>query len=353
MKTSDFNYNLPEKLIARYPLPERAASRLLVLHRDSGDVEHRSFSDVPDLLVPGDLLLLNDTRVIPARLLGRKKQTGGKVEALVIRKVADEGERELWQCIIKSSKGLKQGGVLVFGDAKDNGNGNLEAHAVEKDENGLWTLLFSPGDVLERVKAIGEIPIPPYLNRRAEDIDTLRYQTVFARRDGAVAAPTAGLHFDESMLSGIKKKGVDVRHVTLHTGPATFMPVRVDDVTDHTVPEEFYSIGPEVADLIVKAKQENRRVVAVGTTVTRAVESAFKAGVAEEPVLEGGTSLTIFPGYEFNVISALITNFHLPCSTLLMLVSAFAGREVVLSAYEQAVEREYRFFSYCDCMILL
>ena len=352
MKPSDFDYSLPEELIARYPLADRSGSKLLVLRKDTGALEHKKFADITKELKPGDLLLLNDTRVIPARVIG-KKESGGRVEILAIQKIDNTSkERELWQCMVKSSKGLKPGGKIFF----DNG---LWAEAIRKDEQGIWTLAFSGGaegaaqvNLVDALWEQGEVPLPPYLGREAEPLDKDRYQTVFAKREGAVAAPTAGLHFTEEIISELKTSGVQVEYVTLHTGLATFMPIRGDDAFDHTVPEERYEVSERAAKAIERTKREGGRVVAVGTTVTRTVETVFKDGFSGS-ALKGGTSLFIYPGFEFKVVDALLTNFHLPCSTLIMLVSAFAGKENVMKAYKEAIDLKYRFFSYGDCMLVV
>lgn len=338
MDLKDFTFDLPERLIAQEPLPERDSSRLMTLSRKDGSLSHRLFMDFPGLLRPGDLLVLNDTKVIPTRLLG-VKPTGGRVELLLVEKTSSAPEE--WKCLAKPAKGLKPGTIVLFDDG-------VEAEMTGQDEEGLTTCRFSAPLDLER---IGRVPLPPYIRRQATDADSSRYQTVFAGSEGAVAAPTAGLHFTGKLLDEIRARGVEVRALTLHTGPGTFMPVRVENIKEHRMMKERYRIDQGVFSSVVKAKEEGRRVVAVGTTSTRALEAAFATGF-DNPALEGSTGLFIYPGYSFRVVDALLTNFHLPESTLLMLVCAFACREFVLEAYRQAVGMEYRFFSYGDAMFI-
>jgi len=336
----DFEFDLPEGLIAQYPLPERDSSRLMTLSRSTGEFSHASFRDLPDFLRKGDLLILNDTKVLPARLIG-KKSSGGKVEVLLIERLlkTDDG-REEWACLIRNSKGLKEGSFLFF---------NTEAEVRGFDEKaGLWRVSFKDGP---HYKEAGRIPLPPYIRREPEECDKIRYQTVFAGEEGAVAAPTAGLHFTDKLLNELREKGVETRFITLHTGPGTFMPVRVTDVREHKMHGERYAINEAACEAIKKAKAEGRRVIAVGTTSTRALEAAFRD--FDEPELSGTTDIFIYPGFRFRVIDGLLTNFHLPGSTLIMLVAAFAGRDRVLAAYQEAVERGYRFFSYGDAMLIL
>ncbi|HEY4707647.1 MAG: tRNA preQ1(34) S-adenosylmethionine ribosyltransferase-isomerase QueA [Deltaproteobacteria bacterium GWA2_55_10] len=333
MELKDFEFDLPERLIAQRPLPERDSSRLMAVSRETGNIEHRSFRDLPGFLRAGDVLVLNDTKVIPTRLFGAKT-TGGKVELLLVERI--NGNE--WQCLSKPS--LKPGGRILFE--------GLEGEVTGRDEDGLCTIRFSGPLDLEKT---GKVPLPPYIRREADEADKIRYQTVFAGPVGAVAAPTAGLHFTDSILDEIRAMGVLVRHVTLHTGPGTFMPVRTNRVEEHRMMKERYSIPKETFDAVDSAKKEGRRVVAVGTTSTRTLEASLSKGF-DEPLLEGATGLFIYPGYKFRVVDALLTNFHLPGSTLLMLVSAFAGRELILKAYADAVQEEYRFFSYGDAMLL-
>lgn len=344
MRLKDFEYDLPEELIAQHPLKDRDASRLMVLNRTNGSIEHKAFRDIGDYLKEGDLLILNNTKVIPTRLLGFKP-TGGKIEIFLIRKTREDKEGEVWKCLAKPSKRLKPGVKLSF-------DGGLEAEVVGNlPDEGLWECGFKKS--LEgELEKFGKVPLPPYIRRQADEADSIRYQTVFADEKGAVAAPTAGLHFTVDLLNELKKKGVDVRYITLHTGPGTFMPVRAEEVTLHKMLGEAYNIGQDVFEAVKKAKEEKRRVIAVGTTSTRALEASFKDGF-DDPKLTGETDLFIYPGFRFKVIDGLLTNFHLPESTLIMLVSAFAGLENVLKAYKLAVEEKYRFFSYGDAMLII
>ncbi|MBI5560576.1 MAG: tRNA preQ1(34) S-adenosylmethionine ribosyltransferase-isomerase QueA [Deltaproteobacteria bacterium] len=348
MKPEDFDYCLPGELIAQYPLSERDASRLLVLYRNGGATEHLAFRDIKRYLRKGDVILFNDTRVIPARLTG-KKTTGGRVEIFLVERVKEGKESEEWRCMVSPAKGIRKGARVEFGDR---GGGGIAADYIGKDPDGLWVFVFSGRDVRGRMAGLGAVPLPPYIRRAADESDRTRYQTVFAKNDGAVAAPTAGLHFTEKIIEEIRGMGVEVHYLTLHTGPATFMPVREGDISRHAVPGESFRIEPEAAGSIVRAKREKRRVVAIGSTVTRAIESAFMGGF-DNPVLSGKTSLTIYPGFSFRVVDALVTNFHLPRSTLLMLVCAFAGKENVMRAYREAVALRYRFYSYGDCMMVV
>jgi len=340
MELKDFDYFLPEDLIARYPLPERDSSRLLVLDRRTGGFEHRAFRDIMNYLRPGDVLVLNDTRVIPARLLGRKT-SGGKIELLACGR-ATSG-KEAWNCLLKPSKGIKIGARLFF-------DGGAEALVAGVGADGLWVCEFN-GPGMEILERLGKVPLPPYLKREAEEGDRLRYQTVFADKTGAVAAPTAGLHFTEEVLKGIKGLGIELYYITLHTGPGTFMPVRVSDINEHRMFKEYYKIEPDVFEAVTRAKREGRRIMAVGSTSTRALEAASANGL-DNPRLEGETDIFIRPGFEFRVVDGLLTNFHLPGSTLIMMVAAFAGLQNIMRAYEAAVKERYRFFSYGDCMLI-
>ncbi len=365
MQLSDFDFHLPEESIALYPAPERTGSRLLLLDKSTGSINHKGFKDFKSCLKPGDLLLLNDTRVIPARLKG-KKPTGGAVELLLIERVlqensSTEGERflpceERWRCMARPSKDLRIGAKILF----DNG---VRAAVTGIEADGSRLVRFSglaEGESAPEV--LGEIPLPPYIKRSPGAEDSERYQTVFAKSDGAVAAPTAGLHFTPELIGEISAAGVEVKYITLHVGPGTFLPVRVDSIEKHTMLSERYSIGADVIEAIKRTKAEGGRVVAVGTTTTRAIEGAWTAcggfegagaqAVTEGSGIEGTTAIFIYPGYEFKVVDALMTNFHLPCSTLIMLVSAFATREFILNAYEEAVKEGYRFYSYGDAMFI-
>ncbi|MBZ0220768.1 MAG: tRNA preQ1(34) S-adenosylmethionine ribosyltransferase-isomerase QueA [Candidatus Methylomirabilis sp.] len=338
MELKDFLFDLPEHLIAQRPLPDRDASRLMAVSRKTGSMEHRSFRDFPGYLRSGDLLILNDTRVIPTRVFG-KRAGGGKLELLLVERISSSGSEE-WMCMARPGKGLRPGSTVILD--------GTEGEITGRDEEGLFKVRFNSPVDLERV---GNVPLPPYIRREADESDRTRYQTVFAGEDGAIAAPTAGLHFTTGLLDEIRKKGVLVRSITLHTGPGTFMPVRSERIEEHRMMKERYFIKGEVFDEVVSAKKEGRRVVAVGTTTTRALESSARNGL-ESPDLSGSTGLFIYPGYEFRVVDALLTNFHLPGSTLIMLVSAFAGKELILRSYTEAVRNEYRFFSYGDAMFL-
>ncbi len=340
MNVSDYDYELPPDSIARYPAQRRDRSRLLVLSRSTGETAHRTFRDVLDLLAPGDLLVLNDTRVIPARIIG-VAPGGGRVELLLLEAV--EGDR--WRAIGRPGRRLRPGSEAQFG------GGRLRAtvHAVEDDGNRLVDLYYE-GELLEVLDEVGEPPLPPYIDRAAEPLDRERYQTVYAREPGAVAAPTAGLHFTQELLGAIRERGVEIGYVTLHVGLGTFRPVRAERVEEHRMHSEYFRVSPEFA---AQANARTGRLVAVGTTVTRTLESAAdEAGCIRAGA--GRTEIFIYPGYEFRAVEAMITNFHLPRSTLLMMVSAFAGgRERIMAAYQEALEQGYRFYSYGDAMMIL
>lgn len=336
MRLSDFHFELPDELIARYPMPERSASRLLHLDGQDGRLAHRQFRDLLDLLEPGDLLVFNNTRVIPARLFGHKA-SGGAVEILVERVCGEF--RVLAHC--RASKAPKPGSQILLEDG-------LSVEVVARQE-ALFELCF-PEPVFSVLERLGHMPLPPYIDREDEGSDRERYQTVYAQNPGAVAAPTAGLHFDEPLLAALKAKGVEFAFVTLHVGAGTFSPVRVEDIREHRMHKEWVEVGPEVVAAVAQAKSAGKRVVAVGTTSVRSLESA--AGEGPLRAFSGDTDIFIYPGYRFRVVDALVTNFHLPESTLIMLVSAFAGRERILSAYREAVAERYRFFSYGDAMFL-
>jgi len=339
MQRRDFHFDLPEALIAQQPARERGGSRLLVLDGADGVLQDRHFSDLPSLLRPGDLLVFNDTRVIPARLFGRKA-SGGQVEVLVERIT---GEQTVL-AHVRASKSPKPGSWLTLEE-------QIEV-AVTGRDGALFALRF-PGPVLELLKQHGRMPLPPYIERAAGEEDAERYQTVYARKEGAVAAPTAGLHFDEAMLEHLKSMGIESAYVTLHVGAGTFQPVRVDDIREHHMHSEYIEVPEAVIEAIARTRTRGGRVVAVGTTVVRSLESAARAHGGELAAYSGETDIFIYPGYDFQVIDALITNFHLPESTLLMLVSAFAGYEHVMAAYRHAVTEQYRFFSYGDAMFVL
>lgn len=338
MNVSDFHFDLPDELIARYPLKERSASRLLSLDGLSGDIRHLRFTDLPGLLQPGDLLVFNDTRVIPARLFGRK-ETGGQVEVLVERVL---GEQDIL-AHVRASKALKEGQKVLLEDGTSlrmNGRDDALFHLhCDSDEPVL--------DVLER---IGHMPLPPYVDRPDESSDRERYQTVYAREAGAVAAPTAGLHFDDRTLAELESRGIETAFVTLHVGAGTFQPVRVEGIEDHVMHSEVAHVSQETVDAVNAARARGGRVVAVGTTSVRSLESASRGGVVRP--FQGETDIFIYPGYRFQTVDAMVTNFHLPESTLIMLVSAFAGYQNVMSAYQAAVAERYRFFSYGDAMFI-
>ena len=341
MKTSDFFYELPEELIAQDPLEDRAASRLLVLDRKTDKLEHKIFGDVINYLNLGDCLVINNTRVIPARLIGEKEGTGGKVEILLLKR----RENNIWESLVKPGKKLRPGARVIFGD------GRLKAEILEIAEEGNRLVKFYYEGIFEEIlDSLGEMPLPPYITHKLEDKEM--YQTVYAKFDGSAAAPTAGLHFTNELLEKIRQKGIRIASITLHVGLGTFRPVKVEDVNNHHMHTEWYEVNNEAADIINETKKNGGRVICVGTTSCRTIES-----VADENGLmsakTGETDIFIYPGYKFKVMDGLITNFHLPESTLVMLVSAFAGKGRVLSAYETAVKERYRFFSFGDAMILL
>jgi len=339
MKISDFEYQLPQRLIAQHPAEHRRDARLMVIHRDSGTIEHRMFSDFLDFLNASDLMVFNDTKVIPARFFG-KKRTGGRVEIMLERVT---GARSA-VAQIRASKMPKAGSEIVLNDG--------EIVLRLKERRGRFFVLDFPEPGVTAIAAVyGQVPLPPYIRRHPEKIDLTRYQTVYAEQGGAVAAPTAGLHFDEEMLEAIDKMGITREMVTLHVGAGTFQPVQVDDIREHRMHKEWFSLSGPAAKRILFQKQRKQRVLAVGTTSLRAVESAALGG--EVRAGQGETEIFIYPGYEFRVIDALLTNFHLPGSTLLMLVSALMGQALMKEAYRAAIEREYRFFSYGDAMLIL
>ncbi|WP_404391571.1 tRNA preQ1(34) S-adenosylmethionine ribosyltransferase-isomerase QueA [Pseudoalteromonas phenolica] len=340
MRVADFSFELPDELIARHPMADRTASRLLTLDGNTGELGHKVFKDLIDFLNPNDLMIFNNTKVIPARMYGQKS-TGGKVEVLVER-VVDE-HRVLAH--VRSSKSPKEGATLIL-------EGKAEATMVAR-HGELFELEFKGEQtVLNILDEIGHMPLPPYIDRPDTDEDKARYQTVYNEKPGAVAAPTAGLHFDETLLEKIKAKGIETQFITLHVGAGTFQPVRVDSVDEHVMHSEYIEVSQEVVDAIKKTKANGGRVIAVGTTSVRSLESAAKASEGELQPLYGDTDIFIYPGYEFQVVDAMVTNFHLPESTLIMLVSAFAGQDHILNAYNTAIEKQYRFFSYGDAMFI-
>ena len=337
MQVTDFDFDLPDEQIARFPAEQRTASRMLCLEGNTGAIEHRHFVDIESMLQPGDLLVLNNTRVIPARMYGRK-ETGGKIELLVERVVEDD----LVLCQIRSSKSPKPGSAIYLADDK------VKA-TIEGRQDFLFIVRFE-SSVLPVLQEHGHMPLPPYIDREDGQSDRLRYQTVFAEKEGAVAAPTAGLHFDEGLLQRLEDKGVNKVFVTLHVGSGTYQPVRVDNIKDHVMHAEYIEVPEETCQAVRETRANGGRVIAVGTTSVRSLESASASG--ELLPFQGDSKIFIYPGYQFRSVDAMITNFHLPQSTLLMLVSAFAGREEVLQAYNEAVEQKYRFFSYGDAMLL-
>ena len=340
MKKEDFYFDLTEELIAQDPLEDRSGSRLLVLDKETGETEHHIFREIVNYLNPGDCLVINDTKVIPARLIGEKEGTGAKVEVLLLKRK----ENDIWETLVKPGRKMKPGARLVFG------NGLLKAEVIGVVEEGNRLIRFEYEGIFEEIlDQLGQMPLPPYITHQLEDKN--RYQTVYAKHSGSAAAPTAGLHFTPELLDEIKEKGVEIAHVTLHVGLGTFRPVKVENIQEHHMHSEFYRIEQSEADKINRAKEEGHRVICVGTTSCRTVESAAdENGRLRE--CSGWTEIFIYPGYKFKVLDALITNFHLPESTLIMLVSALAGREHVLAAYEEAIRERYRFFSFGDAMFI-
>ncbi|SEA09051.1 S-adenosylmethionine--tRNA ribosyltransferase-isomerase [Desulfuromusa kysingii] len=347
MQLTDFDFLLPDELIAQVPATQRDGSRLLCLKRQSATIAARQFVDIPEYFERGDVLVINDTKVIPARLLGQKL-TGGKVEIFLVRKVAGVASTDAdeWLCLTKSSKPLRVGTVVQF-------TAEFSAEVLDEMDAPYRLVRFHcPGDFMQMVDKVGHLPLPPYIKRDDSREDRSRYQTVFANQEGAVAAPTAGLHFTTEILQQLTAAGVEIVNLTLHVGLGTFLPVRVDDICQHKMHSELYSISAATAAAVNLAHQEGRRVFALGTTSARALETAATAdGLLRSGA--GESEIFIYPGYKFKIVDALITNFHLPKSTLLMLVSAFAGREFILTAYRQAIEKRFRFFSYGDCMLIL
>ncbi|MGG5462566.1 tRNA preQ1(34) S-adenosylmethionine ribosyltransferase-isomerase QueA [Clostridium sp. B9] len=340
MKVSDFYFDLPEELIAQYPLEKRDSSRLMVVDKETGEIEHRRFHDILEYLKEGDTLVLNNTRVLPARLIGAKEETGGKIEFLLLKRI--EGDK--WECLAKPGRRAKVGTVFTFGD------GQLKAIVREIGEEGNRIIEFMYDGIFEQVlDELGQMPLPPYIHEKLEDKE--RYQTVYSKEKGSAAAPTAGLHFTEDLLKEIKAKGVNIAYLTLHVGLGTFRPVKVDDVNNHVMHSEYYHLDKENADLINKTKESGNRVIAVGTTSTRTLETiGDENGRVREQ--SGWTDIFIYPGYKFNIVDNLITNFHLPESTLIMLVSALCGQDTIMNAYNEAVKEKYRFFSFGDSMFI-
>ncbi|MCI9064254.1 MAG: tRNA preQ1(34) S-adenosylmethionine ribosyltransferase-isomerase QueA [Lachnospiraceae bacterium] len=341
LRKSDFYFDLPQELIAQDPLADRTASRLLVLHRQTGEVEHHTFREITDYLRPGDCLVLNNTKVIPARLMGVKEDTGAAIEVLLLKR----RENDVWETLVKPGKKARPGTKLVFGD------GCLRAEVLDVVEEGNRLVRFYYDGIFEEaLDRLGEMPLPPYITHKLQDKN--RYQTVYAKHDGSAAAPTAGLHFTQELLAKIEEMGVRIASVTLHVGLGTFRPVKADNILEHHMHSEHYQITREASDIINRTKKEGGRVICVGTTSCRTVESAADESGSVQPGC-GDTEIFIYPGYQFKVLDCLITNFHLPESTLVMLVSALAGREHVLAAYQKAVEERYRFFSFGDAMLII
>lgn len=341
MHIEEFDFNLPENLIAQTPLQNRTASRLMVLNRETEKIEHKQFTDIKKYLRKGDCLVLNDTRVFPARLYGSKIDTGAKVEVLLLHQQEDK-----WEVLIKPAKKVKVGTKLIFG------NGKLEATCIELKEHGGRILEFTyQGIFYELLEELGEMPLPPYIKEQLPEQE--RYQTVYAKEKGSAAAPTAGLHFTNELLEEIKSMGVTIEFITLHVGLGTFRPVSVEQIDKHHMHSEFYYMSQDTADTLTRAKENNQRIIAVGTTSTRTLETIARDNHGTFVKASGWTNIFIYPPYKFQAIDGLITNFHLPKSSLIMLVSAFAGREAVLNAYHEAIQAQYRFFSFGDAMLII
>lgn len=340
MKTNDFNFELPEHLIAQTPLEKRDASRLLVLDKKTGEIEHKNFTDIIDYINSGDVMVLNDTKVIPARLYGIKEETNAVIEILLLSEI----ESETWECLVKPAKRVKTGSIISFG------NGELKAECIKLGDDGIrhFKLIYN-GILYEILDRLGEMPLPPYIHEKLNDQN--RYQTVYAKNPGSAAAPTAGLHFTNELIKKLKEKGVIITYITLHVGLGTFRPVNVDDINNHKMHSEYYQMTKETADILNNAKANNKQITSVGTTSTRTLETIIK----EHKIFKeccGNTEIFIYPGFQFKAIDKQITNFHLPKSTLVMLVSAIAGKENILNAYNEAVKEEYRFFSFGDSMLI-
>ncbi len=340
MNIEDFDYNLPEELIAQTPKKKRDTSRLMVLNKKTQEIEHKHFYDIIDYLNKGDVLVLNDTKVLPARLIGEKEETKAVIEILLLKNI----ENDTWECLTKPARRIKEGTIVSFG------NGMLKAKCIKVEDEGIrhFELIYD-GILYEVLEKLGTMPLPPYIHETLKDQN--RYQTVYAKELGSAAAPTAGLHFTKELMEKIKNKGIIITYVTLHVGLGTFRPVETDNILDHKMHEEFYIMTKETADILNKAKQENRRIISVGTTSTRVLETV-KSQNDKFIETSGWTNIFIYPGYEFKAIDGLITNFHLPKSTLIMLVSSLAGREFILKAYKEAVDKKYRFFSFGDAMFI-
>ncbi len=340
MKVEDFNYNLPEELIAQTPLQKRDESRLLVLDKETGKTEHKHFYDIINYLEPGDSLVLNNTKVLPARLIGVKEETNAVIEILLLKNI----ENDDWECLVKPAKRIKIGTIVSFG------NGKLKAKCIYEGDEGIrhFTLIYE-GILLEVLEELGTMPLPPYIHEKLKD--QTRYQTVYAKEVGSAAAPTAGLHFTNELLDKIKEKGINIVYITLHVGLGTFRPVSVETIEEHEMHSEYYQMSKQAAETLTKTRKNNHKIIAVGTTSTRTLETIMtKYGKFQE--CSGWTNIFIYPGYKFKGIDNLITNFHLPKSTLVMLVSALAGKDNILNAYNEAVKEKYRFFSFGDAMLI-
>ena len=341
MKLTDFYYDLPKELIAQDPLKDRSASRLMLLERDTGKIDHKIFKDIPEFLNSGDVLVINETKVIPARLYGNREDTGGLVEILLLRRLSDKD----WECLVKPGKKARKGARLIFGEEN-----LLKGEISEVKEDGNRVISFEFDGIWEEILGeLGQMPLPPYITHKLED--KTRYQTVYAKNEGSAAAPTAGLHFTPELLRKIEDKGVKIAKITLHVGLGTFRPVKEENILDHHMHSEYYEVPEEAADTINTARSKGGRIICVGTTSVRTLESSI-AGDGTVLAGSGDTEIFIYPGYKFKACDCLITNFHLPESTLLMLVSAFSSREIILNAYEEAIKERYRFFSFGDAMFL-
>ena len=340
MKTEDFDYYLPENLIAQTPINKRDESKLMVLNKETGTIEHRHFADIIDYLTPNDVLVLNDTKVMPARLIGQKEDTNGHIELLLLKNT----QNNIYECLCKPAKRVKIGTIVNFGD------GILKAKCIEVKEEGIREFEFLyDGIFYEILDKLGEMPLPPYIHKKLKDKN--RYQTVYAKNIGSAAAPTAGLHFTQELLEKLKNKGITICYVTLHVGLGTFRPVNVEDVTTHKMHSEFYTINEETAKILNQAKKDGKNIVSVGTTTTRVLETVMNQYQTLK-ACSGYTSIFIYPGYQFKAVDSLITNFHLPKSTLIMLVSAFCSKEIIMNAYSEAIKNNYRFFSFGDSMFI-
>ncbi len=340
MKTSEFDYNLPQELIAQTPLKDRTTSRMLVVHKNSGELEHKHFYDIVDYFHEGDVLVRNNTKVIPARLFGTKEETGAHVEVLLLRQEPDD----IWECLVGNARTVKVGTVVSFHD------GRLKAKCMEIGDKGLRKMkMIYDGIFTEILDELGTVPLPPYIKEKLDDPN--RYQTVYAKVDGSAAAPTAGLHFTPEIFKKLEEKGVQVVDVTLHVGLGTFRPMDTDTIEEHVMHNEVYHMSKEAADALNLAKQEGRRIIAIGTTSVRTLESVWnRFGKFEE--CSGETTLFIYPGYEWHTIDCMLTNFHLPKSTLIMMICSYAGKDLIFKAYNEAVKERYRFFSFGDCMFI-